>query len=502
MTLGKSEVARLDRAGRVDAVAAEIQAIGRIGAVSSILEILLDMTGLGFAAVARVTETSWTACAVLDRIGFGLPVAGELEVATTFCSEIRASGAPIVIDQASRDGVYCGHPTPKMYGFESYIAVPIVLRSGETFGTICALDPRPARLSDPKILRSLRLFAELIAAQLELDVTLMELRTEREHLRNLFRQTPSIMIVMHGPDHVLDMVNDACRRLVGEERMRVGRPIREALPEVENQGFIALLDQVYRTGHPHIGRTQRVMLARDADGSLDERFLDFIFQPIVDGSGRVNGIFCESIDVTDHKRALDHQGLLINELNHRVKNTLATVQSIAFQSLKHARTVEHAQESFESRLMALSRVHDVLTQESWESADLRIIVHQAVSPFEGIGLQRFVLSGPPIRLPPRQVLPLSMAFHELLTNALKYGALSVPAGWVSIAWSVAADGRTLALRWEENDGPTVRRPTELGFGTRLIRRGLAQELDGQVDILFDPSGVICAITIPLPARCG
>jgi two-component sensor histidine kinase len=209
-----------------------------------------------------------------------------------------------------------------------------------------------------------------------------------------------------------------------------------------------------------------------------------------------------SIDVSQSKQSANHTRLLLRELNHRVKNTLATVQSIAFQSLKHARTVEHAQESFESRLMALSRVHDVLTQESWESADLRIIVHQAVSPFEGIGLQRFVLSGPPIRLPPRQVLPLSMAFHELLTNALKYGALSVPAGWVSIAWSVAADGRTLALRWEENDGPTVRRPTELGFGTRLIRRGLAQELDGEVDILFDPSGVICAITIPLPARCG
>ena len=148
------------------------------------------------------------------------------------------------------------------------------------------------------------------------------------------------------------------------------------------------------------------MLASDPDGPLEEHFLDFIYQPMKDAEGHVIGIFSEAIDITDHKRALDHQGLLINELNHRVKNTLATVQSIAFQSLKHAQSIEHAHERIENRLMALARVHDVLTQESWESADLRTIVHQAISPFESVGLQRFVLSGPSVKLPPRQVLPL------------------------------------------------------------------------------------------------
>lgn len=147
----------------------DIAAIGRIDSVSSILATLLEVTGLGFGAIARVTETAWTACAVLDRIGFGLPVGGQLEVATTFCSEIRASGQAIVIDKASEDAIYRQHPTPKLYGFESYIAVPIVLRSGEVFGTICALDPKPARLSDPKTLKMLELFAELVASQLELN---------------------------------------------------------------------------------------------------------------------------------------------------------------------------------------------------------------------------------------------------------------------------------------------------------------------------------------------
>ncbi|MEE1613105.1 HWE histidine kinase domain-containing protein [Microvirga sp. CF3016] len=495
MTKGNA-VAR-DEPGAVQDDSAAVAAVSRVGAVSSILELLLDSTGLGFGAVARVTETSWTACAVLDRIGFGLPVGGQLEVATTFCSEIRASRTPIVIDQASTDQVYCTHRTPRMYGFESYIAVPIILRSGEIFGTICALDPKPAKLSEPKTLKTLELFAELIGSQLELDETLADLKAEREYLHNLFRQMPSMMSVVRGPDHVLEMANDAYRRLVGEHRTLVGRPMREALPEIASQGFFDLRDQVYRTGRPHIGRSQRVLLASNPDGGLEEHFLDFIYQPMKDGDGRVIGIFSEAIDVTDHKRALDHQGLLINELNHRVKNTLATVQSIAFQSLKNAQTMEHAHERLESRLMALARVHDVLTRESWDSAELRTIVHQAISPFESVDLQRFVLSGPAIKLPPRQVLPLSMAVHELLTNALKYGALSVPSGWIAISWDLGPDGGDVRFRWEENGGPTVQPPSVRGFGTRLIERGLAQELGGTVTIEFDPSGVICAITFPL-----
>ncbi|HEV2564400.1 MAG TPA: GAF domain-containing protein, partial [Microvirga sp.] len=199
MTQGNA-VAR-DEPGAVQDDSAAVAAVGRVGAVSSILELLLDSTGLGFGAVARVTETAWTACAVLDRIGFGLPVGGQLEVATTFCSEIRGARTPIVIDQASTDQVYCTHRTPRMYGFESYIAVPIILRSGEIFGTICALDPKPAKLSDPKTLKTLELFAELIGSQLELDGTLADLKAEREYLHDLFRQMPSMMSVVRGPDH-------------------------------------------------------------------------------------------------------------------------------------------------------------------------------------------------------------------------------------------------------------------------------------------------------------
>ena len=157
--------------------AADITLVERLGAVPAILQLLCETTGLGFAAVARVTDHAWVACAVLDRIGFGLRPGGALDVSTTFCDSIRASCLPIVIDHASADPVYASHPTPRRYGFESYISVPIIRRDGSVFGTICALDPKPARLRDSKALPTLTLFAELVAAQLEIEERLAASRT-------------------------------------------------------------------------------------------------------------------------------------------------------------------------------------------------------------------------------------------------------------------------------------------------------------------------------------
>ncbi|WP_206667960.1 GAF domain-containing sensor histidine kinase [Teichococcus oryzae] len=150
------------------ALAADVAAVRQLDAVPAILRIVCDMTGLGFAAVARVTERHWIACSVLDRIGFGLPPGAELPVSTTFCNEIRASGRPIIMDEASADPLYRDHPTPRRYGLESYVAVPIRRPDGSVFGTLCALDPRPMKLRDGHALPTLQLFAELIGAQLAL----------------------------------------------------------------------------------------------------------------------------------------------------------------------------------------------------------------------------------------------------------------------------------------------------------------------------------------------
>jgi GAF domain-containing protein len=147
--------------------ASDVAAIGSIDAVPMILDVVCRTTGMGFAAVARVTPERWIACSVQDEIGFGLKPGGELKVDTTICHEIRQSGREVVIDHVQADEAYASHPTPAMYGFQSYISVPITLKDGSFFGTLCAIDPKPRRLKTPEILGMFRLFADLIAFHLD-----------------------------------------------------------------------------------------------------------------------------------------------------------------------------------------------------------------------------------------------------------------------------------------------------------------------------------------------
>jgi signal transduction histidine kinase len=146
---------------------ADIAAVQSILSVPTILDVVCRTTGMGFAAVARVTETHWVACSVRDDINFGLAAGGVLPIETTICNEIRQHRQPVVIDEVTRDGQYCNHHTPAKYGFQSYISVPIVLPGGEFFGTLCAIDPRPARVNTPEIVATFKLFAELIAFHLD-----------------------------------------------------------------------------------------------------------------------------------------------------------------------------------------------------------------------------------------------------------------------------------------------------------------------------------------------
>ena len=210
--------------------------------------------------------------------------------------------------------------------------------------------------------------------------------------------------------------------------------------------------------------------------------------------GRPARLVNVAADITERKRAEEHQTLLINELNHRVKNTLATVQSIAAQTLRSASTMEQAKDAFESRLLALSRVHDVLTQENWEGASLYDVVAKAVEPYSSRAEDRLHFAGPAVRLSPREALAFSMAFQELATNAVKYDALSADSGEIRISWSMdPARERLLTLNWRECGGPPVAKPHRRGFGTRLIERSLAEDLDGAVKMAFEPDGLVCTV---------
>jgi two-component sensor histidine kinase len=207
-------------------------------------------------------------------------------------------------------------------------------------------------------------------------------------------------------------------------------------------------------------------------------------------------VFVEGSDVTDRVMAERQQKLLVDELNHRVKNTLATVQAIAAQTLRTTAEPAAFREAFESRLLALSATHDLLTATSWRSAPLRDVILVEFQPY---GSERYALSGPEIDLAPAEALALGLLFHELATNAVKYGALSLAEGWVDVTWNVREEsgGGRLVLEWLERGGPPVSPPTRRGFGSRLIERSLKGHLGGEAVLEFAADGLRCHIRLPL-----
>lgn len=203
--------------------------------------------------------------------------------------------------------------------------------------------------------------------------------------------------------------------------------------------------------------------------------------------------------VLERKRTEEHQRLMTKELNHRVRNNLSIIQSVAHQTFSGSASAA-ALAAFESRIGALAAAHEVLTRENWEAASLDDLARQTVFGC-GAGADQVTCNGPAVWLPPRLAVSFSMALHELCTNAVKYGALSVPTGCVRLSWELVhnADGERLRLAWREEGGPPVASPTRRGFGSRMIERALARELGGEVRLTFAPAGLECLIDAPAPA---
>ena len=218
--------------------------------------------------------------------------------------------------------------------------------------------------------------------------------------------------------------------------------------------------------------------------------------PFYDKDGKLAGAINMLVDITDRKKAEAQQKVLIDELNHRVKNTLATVQSLARQSAKHALDLEHFGETFESRIMALAKAHDLLTMRNWSNAPLQDLLAGIVAPY-GDDANRLRLEGTEIELAPRAALLVTMVLSELATNAAKYGALSNADGSLSVRWQLS-DGphAALELEWQEQGGPPVQAPSRRGFGARLIERCIERDLDGRLDLQFAETGVHCRIHVP------
>ncbi|HEY7228789.1 MAG TPA: PAS domain S-box protein [Pseudolabrys sp.] len=275
-----------------------------------------------------------------------------------------------------------------------------------------------------------------------------------------------------------------------------------------------LANKLFTHTHPADADPDRQAFRKQVAGELDFYSIEKRFirrdghviwisvrsSPVRDVNGRLLYLVRVVQDVTERKAAEQRQRLLIDELNHRVKNTLATVQSLASQTARGAPTPAAFREGFEGRLIALSKAHDQLTVHHWESADLRELLSGSLAPHAGAAPDRIVLRGEDVVLKPRAVLTLAMAVHELTTNAAKYGALSVPGGRVEVQWGPVhdADGHPqLHIDWIENGGPAVVAPAQGGFGSKLIEGSVAAELGGKARLIFEPKGLRCEISIPM-----
>jgi PAS domain S-box-containing protein len=307
---------------------------------------------------------------------------------------------------------------------------------------------------------------------------------------------PMVFTNAKEPDNPIIFVNDSFLALTGYDRQEVlGQSFDALMARGAKPDVLAKLAAIFSESGEH---ELEISYSRK-DGSI---FCAAVFiSPVRDDRGLVVQHFISFADLTRHKQELTQSRMFVDELNHRVKNTLATVQSIVSQTLRQMSDPELIREAIESRIFALSRSHDLLSRESWNGAELHDLVAAALAPFENAALQpdRFVITGQRARLPSKATLALGMAFHELATNAVKYGALSNVGGSVLIDWVVkkGSGGKELKILWEEKGGPTVTPPLRRGFGTKLLERGLAHELDGSVGLQYHADGVLCEIVLPV-----
>ncbi|RYY25595.1 MAG: PAS domain S-box protein [Sphingomonadales bacterium] len=318
------------------------------------------------------------------------------------------------------------------------------------------------------------------------------LRDSEVRFRTIFEQANDY-ILTSDLDQRITSVNPAVQAALGYSEAEVlGHSFSEFLDPDQFEQTTSMLMRKLTAG----GTTRHMIRVRTRDGrplvwEVSSRLIE-------DAAGKPTGLHAICRDVTEAKRAETHLRLLIDELNHRVKNTLAIVQGIAQQSFKGDRDAATARRAFEGRLAALSEAHNLLTREHWGLVSMTQIISDATRPHGGSA--RFTLEGPDLVIMPKTAISLALAIHELATNAVKHGALSQPEGRVAIRWDrVRGEGPArLSLVWEESGGPAVVPPQRRGFGTRMIERGLAAELGGSVKIDFRPGGVVCTVDAPLP----
>jgi two-component sensor histidine kinase len=286
--------------------------------------------------------------------------------------------------------------------------------------------------------------------------------------------------------------------MIGVGREIIGKTVAEAVSEVVRQGFIKILDNVYSTGEPFIAKNLSVELNRGPEGEMQTRLIDLVYQPMRSEDGSVTGILVQAQDVTQLRAEEERQTLLSHELGHRLKNQLAMVQAIASQTLRTAPDIATARKRLSDRISVLSDAHDTILEGGRGSSTVRQLVGQMTALHDDLANPRFAASGPDLRIGSRPSLSLSLILHELATNAVKYGALSVASGRIDLRWRVGGVQRNrFELEWIESGGPAVVAPATNGSGMRLISAGLNGTADSHVKVEYHHEGIRCFITADL-----
>jgi two-component system CheB/CheR fusion protein len=328
---------------------------------------------------------------------------------------------------------------------------------------------------------------QTINAQLSTKVD--ELDRANSDLRNLFESTRVATVFLDQDMIIRGFTPDVAKiySLIPNDR---GRPLTNIVSRLDYPGLRDDVAEVVQTLEP----IERRVTRDDGQAHYLVRIL-----PYRAPDSSVDGSVITFVDVTMIVQAEAHQRLLVDELNHRVKNMLAVVVSLATKTLRRAGTLEEFSNVFLGRVHALTAAYTLLSEESWSEVRLSDVIEEELKPFTSTDRKNIVLDGPIIPLDSRGALAIGMAVHELATNAVKYGALSVQDGSVLVTWTVETgiESDELVMEWVERDGPPVTVPTQRGFGTTLIERGLAHDLSGTVDLEFAPTGLRARLRAPL-----
>ena len=459
----------------------------------------------GLAATAMEVPIALVTLVDVERQWFKSCIGlDETETATeiSFCAHAIAAGdEPMIVTDATIDPRFSGNPlVVGKHHIRFYAGVPMVV-SGARIGTLCVLDRKPHAIPSPAQLEQLKSLASLAASLFALKhATRSGALAEAELVREEKRRAIALdaaSLASWAWDIRSDMIECDVRL---SELFNLPRANR-----LRARDILAAIDprDVYQTETRF----------RDALTGSDDYFGEYRvrgFSPprwiatrgrVIerDADGKPTLIFGVNYDITEHKLGDERQRLLLRELNHRVKNTLATVQALASQTVRHARQPSEFLEAFGARLQALGAAHNLLSDREWRGIGIRELVQIEVKPFDTADQPRMAISGADLLLSPDQAVGLGLILHELASNALQHGSLSAPSGKVDLQWKEhnRKGARRLVLTWRESGGPRVTTPERHGFGSILIRRSLAKVISSEVTHEFRPEGVFAEISMPL-----